>query len=147
MVATSFGFTLPAWVGGAIADVLVGAVNPSGRLTETIPVRLEDSPAHLGFPGAFGHVRYGEDVFVGYRGYDARGTEVSFTFGHGLSYTDFSYGELSVDEHDGGPHLLDERPDRERARRAVVPDRRKVDPVGPQALDRRGGVRSRSRSS
>lgn len=96
------GWLLGQAGGGAIADVLVGAVNPSGRLTETIPVRLEDSPAFLGFPGAFGHVRYGEDVFVGYRGFDLRGTEVSFPFGHGLSYTEFSYGALEVGTHDGG---------------------------------------------
>ncbi|OOB90543.1 beta-glucosidase [Rathayibacter sp. VKM Ac-2630] len=96
------GWLLGQAGGGAIADVLVGAVNPSGRLTETIPVRLEDSPAHLGFPGAFGHVRYGEDVFVGYRGYDARGTEVSFPFGHGLSYTEFAYSALEVEPRDGG---------------------------------------------
>lgn len=96
------GWLLGQAGGGAIADVLIGAVNPSGRLTETIPVRLEDSPAHLGFPGAFGHVRYGEDVFVGYRGYDARETSVSFPFGHGLSYTEFSYSALEVEPRDGG---------------------------------------------
>ncbi|MWV47871.1 beta-glucosidase [Rathayibacter sp. VKM Ac-2803] len=96
------GWLLGQAGGGAIADVLLGVVNPSGRLTETIPLRLEDSPSHPGFPGAFGHVRYGEDVFVGYRGFDARGTEVAFPFGHGLSYTDFAYSGLSVEEVDGG---------------------------------------------
>ena len=60
-------------VGGAIADVLTGVVNPSGRLAETIPLRLEDCPSYLNFPGEEGHVRYGEGVFVGYRGYDALG--------------------------------------------------------------------------
>lgn len=96
------GWLLGQAGGGAIADVLTGAVNPSGRLAETIPLRLEDSPAHLNFPGAFGHVRYGEDVFVGYRGYDARGVDVAFPFGHGLSYTRFEYRGLAVQARDGG---------------------------------------------
>ena len=56
----------------AVADVLTGAVNPSGRLAETIPLRLAGHSASLNFPGEDGHVRYGEGVFVGYRGYDAR---------------------------------------------------------------------------
>jgi beta-glucosidase len=56
--------------GGAVADLLLGAASPSGRLAETIPLRLQDSSAHLNFPGEDGHVRYGEGVFVGYRGYD-----------------------------------------------------------------------------
>jgi beta-glucosidase len=82
--------------GGAIADVLTGAVNPSGRLTETIPLRLQDNPAFLNFPGEEGHVRYGEGVFVGYRGYDATSAEVAYPFGHGLSYTTFEYTDLAV---------------------------------------------------
>ncbi|MGH3706090.1 MAG: glycoside hydrolase family 3 C-terminal domain-containing protein, partial [Agromyces sp.] len=92
---------LEGWLGGqaggsAIADVLYGAVNPSGRLAETIPLRLADTPAHLDFPGEFGHVRYGEGLFVGYRWYDARDAEVRYPFGHGLSYTTFAYSGLSV---------------------------------------------------
>lgn len=85
--------------GGAVADVLRGVVNPSGKLTETIPVRLEDNPSYGNFPGEFGHVRYGEGVLVGYRWYDAKGLEVTYPFGHGLSYTTFTYGdvEASVD--------------------------------------------------
>ncbi|WP_231916137.1 glycoside hydrolase family 3 C-terminal domain-containing protein [Microbacterium karelineae] len=82
--------------GGAIADVLYGKVNPSGRLAETIPMRIEDTPAYLDFPGEFGHVRYGEGLFVGYRWYDARSTAVRFPFGHGLSYTTFAYSEPRV---------------------------------------------------
>lgn len=83
-------------VGGAIADLLYGVANPSGRLAETIPLRLEDNPAYLNFPGEAGHVRYGEGVFVGYRGYDATRQEVSYPFGHGLSYTTFAYAGLTV---------------------------------------------------
>ena len=82
--------------GSALADVLTGAVNPSGRLAETIPLRLEDCPAQLNFPGEEGHVRYGEGVFVGYRGYDATGRAVGYPFGHGLSYTSFGYRDLRV---------------------------------------------------
>ncbi|MCD1571495.1 glycoside hydrolase family 3 C-terminal domain-containing protein [Agromyces mediolanus] len=82
--------------GGGVADVLYGVVNPSGRLTETIPLRLADTPAYLDFPGEFGHVRYGEGLFVGYRWYDARDAAVHFPFGHGLSYTSFAYSALDV---------------------------------------------------
>ncbi|WP_349536349.1 glycoside hydrolase family 3 C-terminal domain-containing protein [Rhodococcus rhodochrous] len=94
------GWLLGQAGGGAIADVLYGQVNPSGRLAETVPVRLEDTPAHTNFPGEHGHVRYGEGLFVGYRSYDARRLEVSFPFGHGLSYTTFEYADAAV-ESDG----------------------------------------------
>jgi beta-glucosidase len=83
--------------GGATVDVLLGAANPSGRLTETVPVRLEDNSSHLNFPGEAGHVRYGEGVFVGYRGYDAIGRDVSYPFGYGLSYTNFGYSDLTAE--------------------------------------------------
>ncbi len=90
------GWLLGQGGGGAIADVLYGVVSPSGRLAETIPVRLEDSPAYLDFPGEHGHVRYGEGLFVGYRWYDARAIDVSYPFGHGLSYTSFEYSDASA---------------------------------------------------
>jgi beta-glucosidase len=80
-----------------VADLLTGSVNPSGRLAETIPVRLEDNSSFLNFPGDSGHVRYGEGVFVGYRGHDALAQPVSYPFGHGLSYTSFDYHDLAVD--------------------------------------------------
>ena len=83
--------------GGAIADLLLGAANPCGRLAETLPLRLEDNSSYLNFPGEAGHVRYGEGVFVGYRGYDALGRDVSYPFGHGLSYTSFDYADLSTE--------------------------------------------------
>jgi len=82
--------------GGAVADLLVGAANPSGKLAETIPVRLQDNSSYLNFPGGDGIVRYGEGVFIGYRGYDASELDVSFPFGHGLSYTSFEISEPSV---------------------------------------------------
>jgi len=90
------GWLLGQAGGGAIADVLFGVVNPSGRLAESIPLRLEDTASYLNFPGEKGHVRYGEGLFVGYRDFDARDAEVSFPFGHGLSYTAFAFSGLSV---------------------------------------------------
>jgi beta-glucosidase len=91
--------------GGAVADLLLGVANPSGRLAETLPLRLEDNSSYLNFPGDSGHVRYGEGVFVGYRGHDALHQPVSHPFGHGLSYTTFSYTDLRVavtGSHAGG---------------------------------------------
>ena len=82
--------------GGAVADVLLGRVNPSGKLSETFPVRLEDTPAYLNFPGDGHHVRYGEGVFVGYRYYEKKGIKPLFPFGHGLSYTTFEYSDLRL---------------------------------------------------
>ncbi|GLY68175.1 glycoside hydrolase family 3 C-terminal domain-containing protein [Amycolatopsis taiwanensis] len=90
------GWLLGQAGGGAIADVLYGIVNPSGKLTETIPLRLQDTPSYGNFPGEFGHVRYGEGILVGYRWYDARDLDVAYPFGHGLSYTTFSYGDASA---------------------------------------------------
>jgi beta-glucosidase len=82
--------------GGAAADLLLGLANPSGRLAETLPLRLEDTPSYLNFPGEAGHVRYGEGIFVGYRGYDQLDRQVSYPFGHGLSYTSFDYADLTT---------------------------------------------------
>ncbi|OIJ65312.1 glycoside hydrolase family 3 C-terminal domain-containing protein [Streptomyces mangrovisoli] len=90
------GALLGQAAGGALADVLFGRVNPSARLTETVPVRIQDTPAYLDFPGEHGHVAYGEGLFVGYRWYDARDIEVTFPFGHGLSYTSFAYDDLEL---------------------------------------------------
>jgi len=97
----SVAAVLEAWLpgqaaGGAIADVLSGRVNPSGKLTETIPYHLEETPAHINFPGENGIVRYGEGLFIGYRYYDARKMAVHFPFGFGLSYTTFAYSNLQV---------------------------------------------------
>ncbi|MHA7268352.1 glycoside hydrolase family 3 C-terminal domain-containing protein [Arthrobacter sp. HLT1-20] len=101
---------LEGWLGGqaggaAVADLLFGVANPSGRLTETIPLRLEDTPSYLNFPGEAGHVNYGEGLFLGYRHYDARKLQVSYPFGHGLSYTNFEYSDLRITEADGGAQL------------------------------------------
>jgi beta-glucosidase len=92
---------LEAWMmgqagGGAIADVLYGKVNPSGRLAETFPLKLADTPAYINYPGENGVVRYGEGIFIGYRYYDAKGVPVLFPFGHGLSYTTFNYQNPKV---------------------------------------------------
>jgi beta-glucosidase len=90
-----------AWLGGqagagAVTDVVFGKVNPSGKLAETFPVRLEDTPAYLNFPAEDGEVLYGERVFVGYRYYDTRKIDPLFPFGHGLSYTEFTYSDIEV---------------------------------------------------
>jgi len=88
---------LPGQAGGqAIADVLTGQVSPSGRLTETIPVRLEDTPCYLHFPGKNGVALYGESSYVGYRYYDTLSVPVAYPFGFGLSYSDFEYAGLVV---------------------------------------------------
>jgi beta-glucosidase len=79
--------------GSAIASVLAGDVNPSGKLPITFPCRLEDTPAYYNYPGGR-EVRYGEGIFVGYRYYDQGGVEPLFPFGHGLSYTTFEYSGL-----------------------------------------------------
>jgi len=82
--------------GGAIADLLFGRANPCGRLAETIPLRLQDTPAYLNFPGDGAVVSYGERFYVGYRYYDAKDIPVSYPFGHGLSYTAFAYSGLAA---------------------------------------------------
>lgn len=99
------GWLLGQAGGPATADVLFGRVNPSGRLAETIPVRLQDTPAYLDFPGELSHVRYGEGLFLGYRYYDAREMQVSYPFGHGLSYTTFGYTNPTTAADDDGISL------------------------------------------
>jgi len=83
--------------GNAVAAVLLGKVNPSGKLPVTFPVRLEDSPAYINasYPGCR-EVNYGEGIFVGYRYYDQKDVSPLFPFGHGLSYTNFTYSDLKV---------------------------------------------------
>ncbi len=85
-------------IGNAVADVLFGAVNPSGRMPQTWPKRLEDNPAYLNYPGENGKVYYGEGLFIGYRYYDTRKVEPRFHFGYGLSYTTFKYRNLQAAE-------------------------------------------------
>lgn len=87
---------LEAWMMGqagaeAVADILFGVVNPSGRLSETFPLGLEDTPAYLSWPGELGRASYDEGLYIGYRWYDARRMAVRFPFGFGLSYTQFTY--------------------------------------------------------
>jgi beta-glucosidase len=90
-----------AWYGGnetgnAIADVVFGDVNPSGKSSLSFPRRNEDNPAFLNFASDDSRVLYGEDVYIGYRFYEKTKREVLFPFGHGLSYTTFSLGEPQV---------------------------------------------------
>jgi beta-glucosidase len=92
---------LCAWFGGqemagALADVVTGVTEPGGRLPTTIPLRVEHNPSYDNFPGENGELRYGEGVFMGYRGYDHRCLPVRFPFGHGSGYTTFSLGAPSA---------------------------------------------------
>lgn len=91
---------LEAYLGGqaggaAVADLLYGRVNPSGKLAETMPIKLSDNPSYLNFGGGE-NVEYKEGVFVGYRYYDTKEMEVAFPFGYGLSYTTFAYSNLRI---------------------------------------------------
>jgi beta-glucosidase len=92
---------LYAWYGGqevghAVGDLLFGIAAPSGKLPVTFPRRIEDSTAYGHYPGENLHVEYAEGIFVGYRGFDRKKVEPLFPFGHGLSYTTFEYGGLTV---------------------------------------------------
>jgi beta-glucosidase len=84
--------------GDALARILFGKVNPSGKLPETFPQRLADNPSYGNFPGDPDKVIYGEGIYVGYRHYDKKNIEPLFPFGFGLSYTDFSYSNLQIEE-------------------------------------------------
>lgn len=83
-------------VGEATVDLLYGKANPSGKLAESFPLRLQDTPSYLNFPGDYRTVSYKEGIFIGYRYYDALDIPVLFPFGHGLSYTSFEYSDLSL---------------------------------------------------
>ena len=87
-----------SWYSGpssaALASLLFGDENPSGKLPTTFPRRIEDAPAFGNYPGENDHVAYAEGLHIGHRHYDQRGIEPLFCFGHGLSYTTFSYGEV-----------------------------------------------------
>ncbi|KAH7417854.1 glycoside hydrolase superfamily [Cadophora sp. MPI-SDFR-AT-0126] len=94
-----------AWYGGneaghAIADIIFGAVNPSGKTSLSFPKVLEDNPTFLSFKSERGRTLYGEDIYVGYRYYESVRREVLFPFGHGLSYTTFSFSNLKIDHNE-----------------------------------------------
>ena len=95
------GAVIEAWFtgeesGNALAGILFGDVNPSGKLPETFPEKYEDTPAFINYPGENGEVMYGEGIFVGYRYYDKKKVKPLFPFGYGLSYTSFEYSKLVV---------------------------------------------------
>ena len=99
---------LQAWFNGqecgnAIADVLFGKFDASGRLPQTFPKRLQDNPTYINYPGENGKVVYGEGIFVGYRYYDKKEVEPLFPFGFGLSYTTFDYANLRLSKSDISP--------------------------------------------
>lgn len=83
-------------VGKAELELLFGTVNPSGKLAETWPLKVEDNPSYLNFPGEYGVVNYRENIFIGYRYYDKKKMQVRFPFGYGLSYTSFTYSDIRL---------------------------------------------------
>ena len=83
-------------VGEAALALLYGDANPCGKLAETFPLRLEDTPCYLSFPGDGKTAEYREGIFVGYRYYDAKNMAVQYPFGHGLSYTSFAYRDIKL---------------------------------------------------
>lgn len=85
-------------VGGAVCDILFGKVNPSAKLPESFPKKLEDNPSYLSYIGEGDMVEYREGIFVGYRYYDKKKMDVLFPFGYGLSYTTFAYSNLRLDK-------------------------------------------------
>ena len=85
---------------GAMADLLTGAVNPSGKLAEGFPIRYEDTPNHTYFPGRQRTAEYRESIYVGYRYYETVGKAVRFPFGFGLSYTTFAYSDLKATQNE-----------------------------------------------
>ncbi|WP_250443282.1 glycoside hydrolase family 3 C-terminal domain-containing protein [Actinotalea sp. C106] len=111
VVATSrwdqtVGAVLDVWLPGAggsraIAEVLRGAINPSGKLPETFPIALEDTATWPGFPATGGRALHAEGVLVGYRWFDRASKDVAYPFGHGLSYTRFAYADLQVRRLEG----------------------------------------------
>ena len=85
---------------GAVVDIVLGKVNPSGKLAETYPEKLEDNPSFNNFPGNIATVEYRESVYIGYRYYEKTGQSVRYPFGYGLSYTTFEYSGLYIDKTD-----------------------------------------------
>ncbi|WP_213646560.1 beta-glucosidase [Paenibacillus lautus] len=89
-------------MGKAIAEILFGQVSPSGKLSETFPVKLSDNPSHMRIRGENGKLYYREGLFVGYRYYDRKELAPQFPFGHGLSYTSFAYKDMKVAQTERG---------------------------------------------
>lgn len=92
-------------MGSAIAEILFGLAEPGGRLPETYPCRLEDTPSYLNFPcypDTVPDVVYGEGLYIGYRWYDAKELDVAYPFGYGMSYTSFAYSGLRLDKESMG---------------------------------------------
>lgn len=85
-------------VGKAAVELLYGNVNPSGKLSETWPLRYCDNPSYLNFPGEEGKPIYAEGIYIGYRYYDKKQMDVLFPFGFGLSYTEFAYSDLKLSQ-------------------------------------------------
>ena len=89
-------------MGKAIAEILFGQVSPSGKLSETFPVKLSDNPSHMRIRGENGKLYYREGLFIGYRYYDRKELAPQFPFGHGLSYTSFAYKDMKTAQTETG---------------------------------------------
>lgn len=102
---------IEAWLPGqagaeAIVNILLGKINPSAKLAETFPVQEAHNPAQLNFPGVNSQLNYAEDIYVGYRYYEKKKIRPLFSFGHGLSYTDFEYSGLELPVQAAAEHGL-----------------------------------------
>lgn len=86
--------------GEATIDLLYGYANPCGRLPESFPLKMEQNPSYLYYPGDGKKAEYREGIFVGYRYYDKKKIPVRYPFGYGLSYTTFEYSNLRIDKND-----------------------------------------------
>jgi beta-glucosidase len=95
--------------GSALADILLGIANPSGKLTETFPLKLSDTPSSIWFPGENRQIQYREGLYVGYRYFDSIDLPVLFPFGHGLSYSHFEYSDAQLSESILTADLNDEK--------------------------------------
>ncbi len=102
------GWVLGEGCGSAIANILFGDINPSGKLSETFPVSLENNPSYQYFPGYKDEVNYKEDLLVGYRFYDTAKIRPQYPFGFGMSYTTFSFGNMKLSQKEirNGERLL-----------------------------------------
>ncbi len=97
-------YLLGGIAGQAIAEVLVGMANPSGKLAETFPLRTEDTPCYLNFPGYNDKTVYSEGLFVGYRYYSSKNIKVLYPFGYGLSYTEFKFDGFNISGKEISPN-------------------------------------------